>query len=265
MRSIKRVAKRAARALGYDIVPRRDARRDGDRAKSDHDFPPDFTTDVTDTFRLVRDFTMTPPENVYSLIKAVEYVVKNDIPGEIVECGVWKGGSMMAVAHTLAKLGNVEKHLFLFDTFDGMSEPTELDRNWRGESAAELMANEEETRSQSQVWGVAPLAEVLNNMHSTPYPADRIHLIPGKVEETLPDQGPGRISILRLDTDWYESTKHELIHLFPRLSDGGVLIIDDYGHWEGARRAVDEYIEENQPRLLLCRINHSCRIAVKQA
>ena len=80
-------------------------------------------------------------------------------------------------------------------------------------------------------------------MASTGYPPDRVRYVKGPVERTIPDRLPGGpIALLRLDTDWYESTRHELLHLFPLLSPGGVLIIDDYGHWSGARKAVDEYL-----------------------
>lgn len=100
-------------------------------------------------------------------------------------------------------------------------------------------------------------------MESTGYPPERIHLVPGRVEDTVPAQAPERIALLRLDTDWYASTKHELDHLYPRLSDGGVLIVDDYGHFEGARRAVDDYLAEQAEPLLLNRIDYTGRIAVK--
>jgi O-methyltransferase len=79
----------------------------------------------------------------------------------------------------------------------------------------------------------------------------------------LPEFAPECISLLRLDTDWYESTRHELIHLFSRISKGGVIIIDDYGHWKGAREAVDEYIRENNIKILLNRIDYTGRIGVK--
>jgi O-methyltransferase len=105
--------------------------------------------------------------------------------------------------------------------------------------------------------------QVRKNMSSTGYPPDRIHYVAGMVEETIPRSAPESISILRLDTDWYESTKHELIHLYPRLSRGGVLIIDDYAAFRGARKAVDEFIRENQLCLLLNRIDSDARIAVK--
>jgi len=95
------------------------------------------------------------------------------------------------------------------------------------------------------------------------YPTGRLHFVRGPVETTLPEHAPERLALLRLDTDWYESTRHELQHLYPRLSEGGVLIVDDYGHWEGARRAVDEYFERHPPAPLLNRIDYTGRIAVK--
>jgi O-methyltransferase len=84
------------------------------------------------------------------------------------------------------------------------------------------------------------------------------------VEDTLPDQAPERIALLRLDTDWYASTKHELEQLYPRLAEGGVLIVDDYGHYEGARRAVDEYFRAAGEPVLLNRIDFSGRLVIKQ-
>lgn len=85
------------------------------------------------------------------------------------------------------------------------------------------------------------------------------------MERTIPAGAPGEIAILRLDTDWYESTRHELEHLYPRLSPGGILIIDDYGHWRGSRKATDEYIEKHAAALFLGRIDYTGRIAVKTA
>ncbi len=113
------------------------------------------------------------------------------------------------------------------------------------------------------VWAYSALEEVKHNLLSTGYPAERISFIKGKVEETIPLNAPPQIALLRLDTDWYESTYHELVHLFPRLSSGGILIIDDYGHWKGARKAVDKYFSENKLDLLLHRIDYSGRICVK--
>src|SRR5690606_24776929 len=102
-----------------------------------------------------------------------------------------------------------------------------------------------------------------SNMVSTGYPMERCHFVEGKVEDTIPATVPDRISLLRLDTDWYESTRHELEHLWPLLQPGGVLIIDDYGHFEGARKAVDEYFLDRSDAPLLNRIDYTGRIAIK--
>jgi len=107
------------------------------------------------------------------------------------------------------------------------------------------------------------LEEVRHNLSNVGYPDDRIKLVKGLVEATLPNKAPSKIALLRLDTDWYESTRHELIHLYPRLAQRGVLIIDDYGHWEGAQKAVDEYIRDNNLPVLLNRIDYTGRIAIK--
>jgi hypothetical protein len=149
----------------------------------------------------------------------------------------------------------------MFDTFEGMSQPTDADRNLRGESAATLLSAE--PRDTSHIWAVAPLDEVKRNVASTGYPPHLLNYVQGPVESTVPKQAPQRIALLRLDTDWYESTYHELVHLFPRLSPGGVLIIDDYGNWTGARKAVDQYFEEQSMSPLLHRIDYTGRILVK--
>jgi O-methyltransferase len=209
----------------------------------------------------VRPFTLTTSERISALCHSVRHVAQHKIPGDIVECGVWRGGSMMAAAMTLLDERDLSRTLHLFDTFEGMPPPSEADRRAiDGMSAAALLATADKS---SPIWAYAPLDEVRANLASTGYPADRLRFIKGKVEDTLPKHAPHPIAVLRLDTDWYESTRHELIHLYPKLSAGGVLIIDDYGDWEGARKAVDEYINDNRLPLLLQRIDQNGRLAVK--
>ena len=126
-------------------------------------------------------------------------------------------------------------------------------------------AHEQGDRPWEELFGPEHFSEqqVRETLLSTGYPSERLHLVRGPVEETLPTGAPAQLSLLRLDTDWYESTAHELRHLYPRLSTGGVLIIDDYGHWEDARRAVDEYFDSEAAPLLLNRIDYTGRVAVK--
>ena len=112
------------------------------------------------------------------------------------------------------------------------------------------------------MWAVAGLDDVRAGMAETGYPAERVHFHPGPVEDTIPAAAPDAIAILRLDTDWYGSTRHELEHLYDRVPSGGVLILDDYGFWQGARDAVEEFLDRTGARLLLAPMA-SGRIAVK--
>ncbi len=246
---IKRAVHSFFRLFGLDIIhfPPRETIR-----------PSDFGDDEAEIVQAVRPWTLTGPERIYALIQAVRYVSKNGIAGAIVECGVWKGGSMAAAARALLQIGDTSRDLYLFDTFEGMSEPTAKDVSYSGVHANELMRMDEGYRCAN-----APLDGVREVLYGTGYPKDKIHFVQGKVEETVPGSAPEAIALLRLDTDWYESTKHELVHLFPRLSKAGVIIIDDYGHWRGSRQACDEYFGENRIPILLNRIDYTGRIAVK--
>ncbi len=212
-------------------------------------------------FRHCEPYTLTSVDRMYGLYKATEYVSKASIPGTIVECGVFKGGSIMLAALTLLKFEDTDRELYLYDTFKGMTKPTDEDLDMRGEAAHDVWKASQ--RTDYNEWTYAPLDFVQKNMNSTHYPPEKIKYVQGPVEETLPEKTPEKIALLRLDTDWYESTYHELIHLYPLLSPGGVLIIDDYGHFKGTRKAVDQYIEENNLKLLLNRIDYSARVAVK--
>jgi hypothetical protein len=251
MKRLTTVAKQLLRRWGYDIVAR----------GTEKELPVDFDERDTQIIRAVQPYTMTGPERLYALIKAVEYVVNNRVEGAIVECGVWKGGSMMAVALTLARL-NSHRHLYLFDTYEGMTRPGEHDVSSWGKRASEafegLRINDGSSR-----WSNAPLEDVKTAMASTGYDSAFVHYVKGRVEDTIPREAPQAVSLLRLDTDWYESTRHELTHLFPRLACGGVLIVDDYGHWLGARKAVDEYVAHEKLCILLNRIDYTGRIGVK--
>jgi O-methyltransferase len=221
--------------------------------------PQHFDEEARRTIEAVKPRTMTAPDKLFALILATRYVVEHRIPGSVVECGVWRGGSMQAVARTLLAHGATDRDLYLFDTFEGMPAPTDKDRRHDGKLASELLATREKTKS---VWAVASLEDVQAGMAETGYPMQRIHFHAGLVEDTIPAQAPDRIAILRLDTDWYESTKCELEHLYDRVPSGGVLLIDDYGFWQGARQAVDEFLEHTGARLLLLPMA-SGRIAVK--
>ena len=226
-------------------------------------WPTDFEENHLHVIKKVQPFTMTSDERVYGLIEAVKYISKYKIDGEIVECGVWKGGSMLAIADSLHMLNDTSRQLYLYDTFEGMSTPSEIDIS-HDNLKAEALLESESDKEKNLVWAYSALDEVKKTMSLSAYPDQNIHYVKGKVEDTIPHLVPEKIALLRLDTDWYESTNHELIHLFPRLVKGGVLIIDDYGYWKGARKAVDEYFEQNNIQILLNRMDETGRIAIKQ-
>ncbi|MES2025542.1 MAG: TylF/MycF/NovP-related O-methyltransferase [Pseudomonadota bacterium] len=249
---LTKLIKKIVRLFGFEIV----------RYRVDAPNLPDVPESVIDTYKKVRPYTMTSPERIVSLCEAVKYIQDKNIDGDVVECGVWKGGSMMAVADTLLRMGDTNRDLYLFDTFEGMPPPTDSDVDIAGTSAENLLNSSNKDADES-VWCRATLDVVKNALGSIGYPGEKIHYIKGLVEDTIPQFVPSKIALLRLDTDWYESTKHEMEHLFPLLSKGGVLIIDDYGHWQGARKAVDEYLEKNDVTILLNRIDYTGRIAVK--
>jgi O-methyltransferase len=223
--------------------------------------PSDYDEELASIIKRVRRHTLSSAARIAALCDGVEYVVRHDVEGDIVECGVWRGGSIMAAALTLLRLDDTTRELYLFDTFAGMPEPGAADLrspydgyspHWRWR------------RKRARGWASVPLESVRASIEGTGYPPERIHLVAGMVEDTIPARAPETVALLRLDTDWYASTRHELVHLYPRLTTGGVLIVDDYGHYAGARRAVDEYFDETGERLLLHRIDYTGRMAIKQ-
>jgi hypothetical protein len=221
---------------------------------------PELNAFDRETLTLVRPYTMTSPQRVQALILATRYVARRRIAGAFVECGVWRGGSMLAAARTLRDAGDATRELYLFDTFSGMPEPGPEDvRAHDGTAASALLRKPGEDRTRAE----ASLDTVKATMNLAGYDPARVHYVVGKVEQTIPAAAPPAIALLRLDTDWYESTRHELEHLFPRLASGGVLIIDDYGWWAGARRAVDEYFGAHETPILLNIIDDTGRIGVR--
>ncbi len=214
-------------------------------------------------YEICKDYTMTSIERLYASYCATEYVVNNNLPGDIVECGVWKGGSSMMIALVLNKYNVTNRKIYMYDTYEGMSEPDENDKDVSGVSAENLL-KKADIKQQDSVWCYSSLDEVKANMNKTGFSQDNIVYVVGKVEETIPETIPhSDIALLRLDTDWYASTKQELEYLYPKLVDKGVLIIDDYGHWQGCRKAVDEYFAKENINILLSITDYTGRIAIK--
>jgi len=198
----------------------------------------------------VHDFTQLPMEPMWSLYEAVRYIVAKGIKGDFVECGVFFGGASMLIAKTLLSLKNVSRDLWLYDSFQGfVGAQAPDDVTWYGDSIKTRFADFDQIAT--------------DNIESMGYPRERIRLVKGDIERTAADNQNGEIALLRLDTDTYHSTKAELEHFYPKLVSGGLVIIDDYGHALGARRATDEYFADPARRILLHRVNFTNRIGIK--
>ncbi|MDC7235014.1 MAG: macrocin O-methyltransferase [Spirochaetales bacterium] len=222
--------------------------------------PATFRIDMDDSFKALWEtaapFTMISMERGYAVYSAVKHIVRRKIAGDFVECGVWQGGTCMIMALSLQALGAEDRTIWMYDTYSGMTLPGDEDRiAASGQPVSERW---------KEGWWAAGMEQVRRNLDSLSYPADRFRMIPGDVCRTLDEDAPEKTALLRLDTDWYASTKKELEVLYPRLEKGGILIIDDYGHFSGARQAVDEYFADDPSAPLFQRSDYTGRMAVNE-
>ena len=215
------------------------------------------------SYVLENNFTMTSVARLVNTLKACKYVVQNNIPGDFVECGVWRGGHGILAKKIFERMGSSKK-VWMFDTFEGMAEPTEYDVNAKTKEKA-LIKYQGKNKGTHVDWCYASLEDVKKCCQVSGIDINSINFIKGDVCNTLNDPAnrPDNIAVLRLDTDWYKSTKAELEWLYPNLSNSGVLIIDDYGHWQGSRKAVDEYFANSEYKPLFNVVDYTGRSAIK--
>lgn len=206
-------------------------------------------------------YTMVSRARLWSAVSAVKYVVASGVRGAVVEAGVWKGGCSFAMGSTLHLMGADSRGLWLYDTFDGMTAPSESDVETSSrKQAAKILGR---SRANSTYWARATRAEVELLVAESGLTPEHVHIVQGDVLATLPALAPATIAVLRLDTDWFESTKWELETLFDRVSAGGVIIFDDYGYWDGARKAVDEFFAAREISPFLQVTDRTGRLFIK--
>lgn len=196
---------------------------------------------------LVKPWAMVRESQIKFGWDAVMQINRNKVSGDIVECGVWKGGMTMAMVFANQR-DNTERKFWLFDTFEGLPPPDSEKDGAQEKSLYELVQSGEMNNPKCSAlgkWCYGPLEIVKNNLHYTGYPKENFRYVKGKVEDTLlSEKLPDKIAVLRLDTDWDKSTKIELDVLFRRLQKGGILIIDDFCSWQGSSTATKEFFRD---------------------
>jgi O-methyltransferase len=209
-----------------------------------------------DFYNIVQPYSMTSKERINELFESLEYLRKNEIKGDFVECGVWKGGNILGIIEYLDFFKMTDRNVWLYDTFQGMTEPQDIDVDLNNHKAKNIL---------DQVRCFIPIDEVQKNLSLSKFPKENIKYIIGDVEQTLKydENLPLKISLLRLDTDWYQSTKIELEILYPKLLKNGVLIVDDYGHWKGSKKAVDDYFNSLELTPIIKQVDYTAIKIIK--
>jgi O-methyltransferase len=229
------------------------------------DFPKEFSKDEIELIIRLKgeNSTMCSYERLIATGLACKYVAERNIPGAFVECGVYRGGNSILASYIFSKM-NQSRELFLFDTFAGMTEPSILDKSpYISESAVELYNAGIEVGH--NLWCYASLEDVVLEFGKYDIEVSNINFIKGDVRVTLGDLRnlPGEISVLRLDTDFYDSTLAEMNSLYPLIRAGGVLLVDDYGFWSGAQQAIEDYFDNVGSRPMLHMTDYTGRSAIK--
>lgn len=220
--------------------------------------------------KFVRPNTMLPDARLSNIVASIDSVAKNDIRGAYVECGVWKGGSVLLAGLYLDKIGERNRDLHLLDSFSDICEPNhEID----GERAVQEVGGKEfaqgrlkETKMyQGLGIGYSTADQVKELLNCICYSAGSVFVHPGWFQDTLPTvkKRVGEIAILRLDADWYESTKVCLEALYDNVVPGGIIIIDDFFSYDGCRKAVEEFLKVNKINIIMERIDHDAVYWVK--
>lgn len=187
----------------------------------------------------VMPYTLLSKERIQNVLNCIDTLEKNKIQGDLIEIGVFKGGVIMAMALKCKQLKS-DRKIYAFDTFSGMTTPSDFDVNHQGSNAKDCI-------DQPNVLCSSSLEDTKANIEKTEY--TNIEYVVGDIVQTDISKIPDAIALLRLDTDWYESTKFELTHFEPSVTQGGFIIIDDYGHWNGCRKAVDEFLEKKSQHI----------------
>ena len=254
---MKNFIKKIIKLFGYEIIS------NNEWLNKNENYIAEISRNESEMLNKIKNFTMTSIPSQWSLIQSIKHIIRNNVEGSFVECGIFRGGNIILMSKLLEEY-KVKKNIFAYDTFQGMPLPRKNDLDLRGNSSIDKFLNLKNSEDDGSQWCFCDIEDVKNNIKkfNINY-LKNINFVKGKVEETLLkiENLPKKISLLRLDTDFYSSTKTELNILFPLLEKNGILIVDDYGHFMGAKKAVDEYFHEN--KVWFHRVDYSTRLLIK--
>jgi len=193
--------------------------------------------------QIVQPFTLVGSERIRNLCRLARCIESLRIPGDVVECGVFNGGTSAILAH-FATHSRLERTVWLFDSFAGMPDTTEEDREAARAEVGTTVGN------------IQKVIQVLKMVNAD---LTRVHTIKGWFDDTFPSVKIERIALLNIDADWYESVKLCLNTFYDAVTPGGYVSIDDYGHWPGCKRAVDEFFATRNLTYNLQRVDYTAR------
>tara|TARA_Y200000002_G_C22663537_1_gene656907 strand:+ start:952 stop:1716 length:765 start_codon:yes stop_codon:yes gene_type:complete len=225
--------------------------------------PIEASNEERELIELTKKYSMNGSLRIWTLITALKKILENNIEGDFVETGVWKGGNLILIKKYIQKYQAKEKKIFGYDTFEGMPEPTNNDKDFKNINASDYFNNKNKLENFTSFNSQINLDQVQKNFIEATGDSKNLFLVKGKTQDTLSIKTniPDKIAILRLNTCFYESTKLELEILYDKLQKGGYLIIDDYGYWKGAKLAVDEFFKNQKINLHF--VDHTCRFLIK--
>ena len=236
----------------------------------------DFGEEALDVLKKIKSHTMVSKDALITLYQQVRHCQVNSIEGSYVECGVWKGGAVGVIASAIKNYQSFPREIQYFDIFDDICEPDPL---IDGDKALDDVFKYAQVKSEELSGELKPVKGIYDQFggHGTikileeliikrlKYPRELLKIHKGWFQDTIPKIEPyiGKIAILRLDGDWYSSTKVCLDYLYKHLSIGGFIIIDDYGCYEGCAKAVDEFRKINNINDFMITVNNETRYWIK--
>jgi len=252
---IKKIIKDILKFFNYKIISKNEWN------KKVENLIVEASNDELKMFEKINEISLTSLPNRWSLYQSLSYIQENNIEGDIVETGVFKGANLVLINDFLNKF-NIDKKIYAYDTYEGQPKPSNLDFDYKGNSMIKKFSNSDKKNSNSVYCSLENVKKNIEKYSNNNL--NKLIFIKGKVEETLRDEKnvPSQISLLRLDTDFYDSIKKSLEILYPKLIKGGVLIIDDYGHFKGAKIAVDDYFRDKKS-IWMHRVDYTCRLMIK--